>query len=230
MFSGNNVEPLRDMARRIVSIHLDPATEKPTERQFRRPHAEADARRNRARYVSAALTIVRAWLAAGGPLASVKPVASYGRWSDWCRQPLMWLGLADPATRLFEQLTIDPDHELLGRMLRGWSAAHGDKGMLIREVLAASLSDDFHEAIRDVAEDKGGEVNRRRLAWWLRKHQGRVVDGLRFQRGDSNRGLDKWSAVSVTPVTPVISSAPTESVTARSSSPEAEDDLETLLI
>lgn len=230
LFSGNNVEPLRDMARRIVSIHLDPATENPTERQFKRPHAEADARRNRARYVSAALTIVRAWLAAGGPLASVKPVASYGRWSDWCRQPLMWLGLADPATRLFEQLTIDPDHELLGRMLRGWSAAHGDKGMLIREVLAASLSDDFHEAIRDVAEDKGGEINRRRLAWWLRKHQGRVVDGLRFQRGDSNRGLDKWSALSVTPVTPVISSAPTESVTARSSSPEAEDDLETLLI
>ncbi|MBP6733934.1 MAG: hypothetical protein KAX51_07220 [Chromatiaceae bacterium] len=221
LFSGNNVEPLRDMARRLVSIHLDPATEKPTERQFKRPHAEADARRHRARYVSAALTIVRAWLAAGAPLASVKPVASYGRWSDWCRQPLLWLGLADPATRLFEQLTRDPDHELLGRMLRGWRSAHGHQAMLVREVLAAHPEEDFREALRDVAEDKTGEINRNRLGWWLRKHEGRVVAGLRFERGVSSRGGVAWSAVQVLQVLQVSASAPTESVTARCTSPAA---------
>lgn len=230
LFSGNNVVPLRDMARRIITIAIDPRTEKPTERQFKRPHAEADARRNRARYVSAALTIVRAWLAAGGPLTSVKPVASYGRWSDWCRQPLLWLGLADPATRLFEQLVKDPDQELLGRMLRGWHEAHGHRPMLVREVLAAFPDDDFSEAVRDIAEDKGGEINRRRLGWWLRKHQGRPVGDLRFERGESRRGGEAWAAVQVSPVLHVSASASTESVTAQCPTPEADDELERMLL
>lgn len=224
LFSGNNVEPVRDMARRIVTIHIDPKTEKPTERHFQRPHAEAHARRDRARYVSAALTIVRAWLEAGSPVTTVKPVASYGRWSDWCRQPLLWLGMDDPATRLFEQLTLDPDHELLGRMLRGWHGAHGHKPMLVREVLSDHPQEDFNEAIRDIAEDKGGEINRNRLGWWIKKHAGRVVSGLRFERSDSTRGGAAWQAVQVSQVSQVSASGPTESVNAASSQQEPPED------
>lgn len=220
LFSGNNVEPVRDMARRIISIHIDPKTEKPTERLFKRPNAEAHARRDRALSVSSALTIIRAWLVAGSPATTVRPVASYGRWSDWCRQPLLWLGMADPATRLFEQLTLDPDHELLGRMLRGWNSAHGHKPMLVREVLAGHPKEDFNEAIRDIAEDKGGEINRNRLGWWIKKHAGRVVSGLRFERGDSSRGGAAWQAVQVSKVLQDSVSELTESVKAAPLCPE----------
>lgn len=95
------------------------------------------------------------------------------------------------------------------------------------ETLRFTLGD---EAIRDIAEDKGGEINCRRLAWWLRKHEGRIAAGLRFERGDSNRGRESWSAAPVTPVTPVISSPPTEFVTARSSSLAGDDDLVEMVI
>ena len=212
LFSGNNVDPLRDMARRIISIHIDPAIETPTERRFRRPNAEADARRHRARYVTAALTIVRAWIVAGSPLTDVKPVASFNRWSEWCRQPLLWLGEKDPASRLFEQLALDPDHETLGRMLRGWAGINATQAATVHDTLRAA-GDDFLEVIREVAAEKGGDINRSRLGWWLKKHAGRVVKDMRFERAaDSSRTAWRVASAPFAPFTP-LSSGGTKTVT-----------------
>lgn len=204
LFSGNNVGPVRDMARRVLTIHLDARCENPVSRVFKRPHLEAEVRRDRARYVSAALTIIRAWIAAGAPRTDVKPVASYGQWADWCRQPLLWLGLPDPVDRLFEQLAHDPDAEMLGRMLTGWHAAHGSTPMLVRDVVrrAGDFNDDhtdFVDAIKDVAEERGG-ISRGRLGWWLKRHQGRIIDGLKFESMGSSRGAAQWRVVQVSQV------------------------------
>jgi hypothetical protein len=201
LFSGNNVGPVRDMARRVLTIHLDARCENPVARVFKRPHLESEARRDRARYVSAALTIIRAWIAAGTPRTEVKPVASYGQWADWCRQPLLWLGLPDPAQRLFEQLAHDPDAEMLGRMLAGWHAAHGPTPMLVRDVVRkASTFDtddtDFADAIKDIAEERG-TINQRRLGWWIKRHQGRIINGMKFESIPSGRGAAQWRVVQV---------------------------------
>lgn len=194
LFSGNNVGPVRDMARRVLTIHLDPRCENPVIREFKRPHLEAEVRRDRAKYVSAALTIIRAWVLAGTPRAPVKPVASYGKWADWCRHPLLWLDLPDPATRLFEQLAHDPDADLLRRMLTGWHDAHGSRVMLVREVvrLAESGADnDFAETLRDVAAERG-VIDRKRLGWWLKRHAGRIIDSMKFAPEGSSRGAAAW--------------------------------------
>lgn len=201
LFSGNNIAPVRDMARRVLTIHLDPRCENPVSREFKRPHLEAETRRDRAIYVSAALSIIRAWIVAGGPTTKVKPIASYGRWSDWCRQSLLWLGQPDPVERLFEQLAHDPDTELLGRMLTGWYRAHGQTPVLVRDAvrLADGIDNDFSEALRDIADERGS-INRRRLGWWLKRHAGRIVGGLRFDRGNTNRNAETWRVVSVSSV------------------------------
>lgn len=214
LFSGNNVGPVRDMARRVVTIHLDPRCENPVTREFKRPHLETEVRRDRARYVSAALTMIRAWIVAGSPHTPAKPVASYGKWADWCRQPLLWLGRPDPVARLFEQLAHDPDAELLHRMLSGWHAAHGSVPMLIREVVRrAEMGDaDFAEVLRDVADERG-QINRRRLGWWLKRHLGRIVGGLKFERGNVARNAETWRVVSVSSVSSVYSGADAKSVT-----------------
>lgn len=223
LFSGNNVGPVRDMSRRVLTIHLDPRCENPVTREFKRPHLESEARRDRPRYVSAALTIIRAWISAGSPRAAVKPVGSYGRWSDWCRQPLIWLGLPDPATRLFEQLDQDPDAELLRRMLAGWHAAHGETPMLVRDVVRRATeglarSGDFDEALRDIAEERG-EVNKRRLGWWLKRHAGRIIDGMKFVAVPSGRGSGLWR-VQVSPVSPVPSDPIGKNVSTRNDDAE----------
>ena len=79
----------------------------------------------RGRYVSAALTVVRAWLAAGRPKANCKPLAGYADWSDLCRQPLLSLGCADPAVSVFEAMAEDPDREILGLLLKTWQSIFG---------------------------------------------------------------------------------------------------------
>lgn len=94
--SGNNVGPVQDMTRRCITIRLDPNVEIPAARTFRRPELVRELLSERGRYVSAALTIVRAWIMAGRPMGACKALAGYGEWSSYCRQPLLWLGCADP--------------------------------------------------------------------------------------------------------------------------------------
>lgn len=202
LFTGNNIEPVRDMSRRVLSIHLDPCMEMPVAREFKRPDLAAQVRQDRARYVSAALTIIRAWICAGSPSGNVKPVATYTQWSDWCRQPLIWLGLPDPATRLFEQVCKDPDAELLGRFMAAWRSAFGSGPVLVRELVKNSDAE-LRECIEEIATVKG-EVDKGRLGWWLKKHKGRIVQGLRIEREDASRGAARWRVQDTIPDRVVI--------------------------
>ncbi len=202
--SGNNIQPIRDMARRVLTIKLDPKLEIPTTRTFKRPNIENEARRDRARYVSAALTIIRAFIVAGQPKKeNVKTIASYGQWSDWCRQPLLWLGLADPASRLFEQLDHDPDRELLGRVMEVWRNCYGDMGKLLRDAIA-DANQELRDVLMDIAAERG-EINSRLLGWWFKKHEGRIVDGFKITKVDSSRGSVKWRVAQVVQVSQVFS-------------------------
>jgi len=213
--SGNNVDAVRDMARRCITIALDPKVETPATRQFRGDPL-ATVRAGRERYVSLALTIIRAWVTAGSPMTTCKPLASYSQWSAWVRQPLLWLGMADPAERVFEQLAQDPDRETLGRLLHTWRGAFGNVPAMIRDAVDKTNTfgnDELHEVLREVAEERG-EINRRRLGRWISRHQGRIVDGLRFERASGTTSAEKWLAKSVTSVMKVSPSQPAQSVRA----------------
>jgi hypothetical protein len=192
--SGNNVDAVRDMSRRCITVNLDPQCETPATRQF-----SADplvhVRANRARFVSLALTVIRAWIYAGKPTTHCKPLASYTQWSDWVRQPLLWLGLADPATSVFEQLAQDPDRETLGRLLQGWRKAFGTDPAPIRDIIKKSQSFEYDpelgELLKEIAELRG-EVNHTRLGKWVTRHQSRIVDGLRFEKAGGTTSVVRW--------------------------------------
>jgi hypothetical protein len=214
--SGNNVEAVRDMARRVITIGLDPQCETPATREFNGDPLQA-VRADRERFVSLALTIIRAHLAAGSPTTACKPLASYGQWSAWVRQPLLWLGQPDPAGRVFEQLAQDPDRETLGRLLTAWRAAFGGTPTMIREAVATAanaFSEDaktLREVLLEVADERG-EINRRRLGRWIARHQGRIVDGQRFERASGTTSAERWACKSVMSVQSVSVSPPPESV------------------
>ena len=89
----------------------------PAARGFKRPELVRDVLRERGRYVSAALTIVRAWIVAGRPKTPCKSLTGYDHWSDLCRQPLLWLGLADAMQFVFEAMADDPNRETLDHLL-----------------------------------------------------------------------------------------------------------------
>ena len=190
--SGNNVSPIRDMTRRCITISLNPQVETPATRTFKRPDLQRELAKQRTRYVSAALTIIRAFFVAGRPLAPCKALAGFGDWSDMCRQPLFWLGLPDPATAIFAAMSEDPDRELLGRLMEGWRRHFPTTDTMVRNLITHAAADgDFNETLRDIAEERG-EINRRKLGWWIKRHEGRIIDGLRIVRASGVGNASAW--------------------------------------
>jgi hypothetical protein len=194
--SGNNVGPVRDMLRRVLTIKIDPRCQSPaTEVSY--THGPVDeVRHNRGKYVAAALTLIQAWKAAGSPRADVPTVATYGgTWADYCRHPLIWLGLPDPAIELLAQLAHDPDADALGRVLTLWFEKFQKRPMHVREVLRdLSPHDDLFDAFRDIAEERG-EINRKRLGRWINRNESRIVGGSKFRRVEHSRGHVAWCVV-----------------------------------
>ncbi len=203
--SGNNVGPVADMTRRCITINLDPGCETPAAREFKNPNVLNDLSRERGKYVSAALTIIRAWIAAGRPATDCKPLATYGEWSDLCRQPLLWLGLADPAQSVFAAMTDDPERETLGRLLHAWNANFGSTPTMVRQAVnklgdgfsVGTNIDELREILTDIAGDRNGTINRRILGRWLKRHERRIVDGLRLVRASGTRSAEAWRIESV---------------------------------
>jgi len=204
--SGNNVDPIRDMTRRVVTITLDPACETPAARDFTKQPVN-DVRGNRGHYVSLVLTIVRAWHCAERPQSASKTIASYGEWSGYCRQSLLWLDLPDPANCIFEAMGNDPDRELVSDFLQAWVTRFGKTPALVKDVINAALQRGINfdhaneallEAITDIAGERDGSINRKRLGWWIKRHAGQVVNGLRFvQDKYVSSNTAKWKVESV---------------------------------
>jgi len=130
-----------------------------------------------------------AWRRAEMLRTSVQHIASYGDdWADDCRHPLIWLGEADPAQSLIDQVCSEPDSYALGELLDQWHARFGDKSVTVRAMLD-TFSDISNSALREAVEDLpifGREgVNPGKLGWYLRKNMNRIVNGLEFRKGGS---------------------------------------------
>jgi hypothetical protein len=207
--SGNNVGPVQDMTRRCLTIRLDPGCETPAARNFKRPDLVRDVLGERGLYVSNALTIVRAWITASRPKTTCKSLAGYADWSELCRQPLLWLGCADPAASVFESMADDPDRGTLDRLLTSWQRVFGKTPAMVRDAVnQASVFTEDHQnlvdVLREIACDRG-EINRRKLGWWIRRNSGRIVNGRRFVRASGQRSAEAWQIAVTESVSPVLS-------------------------
>ncbi|KAB7738416.1 hypothetical protein F2P47_17295 [Parvibaculum sedimenti] len=194
--SGNNVGPVRDLARRTITINLDPRCEMPAMRSFARPNLLEEIRRRRTHYVSLALTIVHAWVCAGKPITDCRAFSGYEMWSQLCRQPLLWLDECDPVKSVIQALAEDPDREMLRRLHLCWQYEFGDYGGTVRQLLNPKAPPDgesleLQEVIHEIAGERDG-INHRRLGKWIARHAGQVVDGLYFEKARSKRSVDVW--------------------------------------
>ena len=81
--TGNNTQLSDELIRRTVYIRIVSELENPQERTgFRHPDLPGWIATNRPRLIAAVLTLVKAWIAAGMPAYSGKPLGSY---ENWCR-------------------------------------------------------------------------------------------------------------------------------------------------
>lgn len=78
--TGNNAQIGGDLARRTLRITIDPRVPNPESRTGFKCHPILWTRENRAEYITALLTIARAWVVAGRPMPEVKRSDDYAVW------------------------------------------------------------------------------------------------------------------------------------------------------
>jgi hypothetical protein len=203
--SGNNVGPIRDLLRRVLTIHIDPRCATPATLTYKGSPVEK-VRKCRGVYVAAVLTIILAWRKAGSPRAAADSIVTFGgAWSDFCRYPLMWLGHPDPATALLEQVRHDPDSDALGGLMAEWRAVFGSAPTTVRKAVQRAKYDqpDLLDAMREFPVEERGEINRSKLGWLLKKNAARIVGGFEFQQAEAD-GRTAWRVVAAKspPLTP----------------------------
>lgn len=193
--TGNNLVLVGDVVRRVVLCTLDPNMERPELRQFKRNPVEM-VLAERGRYIAAALTVVRGYLAAGCP-NTLPPLASFEDWSRLVRSALVWLGHADPVKTMEAARAEDPELDALRRVVAAWREDIGTdrphttsqlKERAEKKTNSGEPYDfnkgslahpDLHEALLSVSYSRG-DIDTRKLGRWLGRYRGRVINGCKL--------------------------------------------------
>jgi putative DNA primase/helicase len=201
--NGNNLVVAGDMTRRVVIGKLDTGLERPEGREFNSDPVRM-VLADRGKYIAAALTIVRAYIAADKPDKLI-PLASYAAWSDLVRSSLIWLGNADPVISMQEARDNDPVVSTLRAALEAWRPAFGDVAKTTSEVAAKLFGFDpdtpegrtllnLREALVPVASVRN-VIDATKLSYWLRKSKGRPVGDLKFTGVPGHGGVIAWKVI-----------------------------------
>lgn len=193
--SGNNVGPVRDLLRRVLTIHVDPRCATPATLTYTGSPVDK-VRKQRGVYVAAVLTIILAWRKAGSPRSTIESIVTFGgSWTDYCRHPLIWLGHTDPVASLLEQVRHDPDADTLSGLMREWHKAFGSIATTVRKAVASTDDyPDLLDAIREFPVEERGVINRSKLGWLLKKNANRIVGGFTFEQASAD-GRIAWRVV-----------------------------------
>lgn len=203
--TGNNIRLVGDMTRRVVLCSLDPNMERPELRAFCASPFDL-VLADRGKYIAAALTVARAYVMAGYP-GRLRALASFEDWSRIVRSALVWLGRPDPVETMEAARADDPTTASLRTLLGAWYDAAGSSEKTTAKIVEIAkerdphsnqIRPDFLSALADIAGERNGEINSRRLGRWLGSHRGRIVDGMKFVDAFSTHAKQKvWSVVKV---------------------------------
>jgi hypothetical protein len=167
--TGNGLSVSEDLARRFITVELDPRIEDPETRCFPNDLL-AEVRAHRRELLADCLTIWR-WGRQLPDLAAGQPLGSFEQWGRWVRDPLVALGCQDPADRVTEAKQRDSRRQSIESWFMIWHERHGQN-----PVRARDLDDDVRHALDP--QNRG----RQYLASLLENHTGTRIRGLVLTR------------------------------------------------
>jgi len=177
----------------------------------------AQATEQRAHYLTAALTILRAYVVAGRPAVPGRPMGSFESWSRNVAAPLIWLGLPDPvSTQDALREAADVERDEVGSLLRAWFELFpAGTSITARELVEAAemhahtfgprdpgsdpeadrlKRQSLRDALAGLFDGKDGErlPSSTKLGYRLRTLRGVIVGGLVLHKDGANEGSTKW--------------------------------------
>jgi hypothetical protein len=114
------------------------------------------------------------------------------------RAPLLWLDQADPCDTVRKVKEEDPRLLALATVMAHWRHKIGvGHGKTVQEVINCAINaSDFQVALLNVASSRSSNVvSNDRLGRWLKRNQGRIVNGLALRCVNRSLGYPIWSLV-----------------------------------
>jgi len=210
LVTGNNLRLAGDTCRRVLVARMDASMDTPYTRSFAFDPLQT-VLGNRESLVIDALTIVRAWIAAGRPHVAEGRTASFEDWDELVRQPVVWIakvakvakgsvlpGFADPLEATKRAFEHDPETAKLAALITGWHKCFADQPTTVAQAVARAHSgagDEASLALQDAMDEiasERGTINRRILGRWIERHVDRRHTGRWFARGKMRTGSVTW--------------------------------------
>jgi len=196
--TGNNLSFRGDLSSRALLCRIDAQVESPEARTFQISQLADHIKNNRKQLVAAALTILRAYYAAERPRQQVEPWGGFDGWSASIRQPLVWLGLADPCKTRSVVLADDPEREDFRAAVHALYGEFKDEEFTAKRIMRRCRPNPNRPlgmAMLTVAAGRQKEIDSRSLGWWLRRVHGRILGGLRLEQLGKSSGVARWRVV-----------------------------------
>jgi hypothetical protein len=201
--TSNNAKVGGDLGRRTLRVTINPNTPQPWGRTFDF-EPEAWLRENRMEYITAGLTLIRAWVAAGRPLGTSDrsdtfdaPIATVRGIFAVCGIDLPYAQpRVNEAGAVIEQ---SDDDDTLGALLDSLRNARGvgtencfTSGDIISDVLARAVPSDLLPS-KTVDQLDGGRAlaASKSLGMWLAHRIGRFADGLCLRHTRPIKGVNR---------------------------------------
>lgn len=214
--SGNNVRCRGDMLARVLSPRIESPLDNPERRtDVTHPDLREWVRANRPELVHAALTLLRAYTAAGSPAQDCPRWGGFEAWSRLVPQALVWVGAPDPmGARRGLEGDDDPIRVAEHALISGWERlqrAIDPAGLTIKAALGILYPtrhhgedvppdgyDDIREAIEELTPARPGLApSSKHLGEALRRLRARPVAGHKLV-GDRGRGdIVRWRVLPV---------------------------------
>jgi hypothetical protein len=178
--SGNNTRLSRELIRRTVFCRLDARVDAPWERTgFRHPNLLKWVKENRGRLVWAALTLVRAWIAAGRP-PGTQVLGMFEAWVATLGGILDVAGVPGLLANVkeFRQSAADTAAEWRA-FVTAWWQKHGGEKVGVCELFDLAVD---QKLLDGVLGDKGERSQRTRLGVAMGKAADRVFGEYRVER------------------------------------------------
>lgn len=188
--NGNNPALSAEMSRRAVRIRLDSKHDRPWLRtQFRHPNLMQWVKSSRGELISAVLTLIQAWVAAGHPKSSGPTLGTYESWSDVIGGILDVIEIPGFLGNLEEVYEAsDAEGSVWRGLTRAWWEAHGD-----REVGVSELWEIATKLDEPLDLGNGNEKSQKtRFGKELVAARDRQFDGLRIVLAGTYKRAKVW--------------------------------------
>jgi putative DNA primase/helicase len=190
VITANNVILGNEIARRVVRTRLDPRVDRPWLRDgFRHQDLPAWVQGQRPALIRAALTLVQAWLQAGCPAPTAKPLGSYVSWSTIIGGILEFSGYEHfLGNTLAFYDAADSDGATWRMFTSVWWGAHHDQPVSVKDLFPIAESLEGLN-LGKAANERG---QRTTLGRQLKKRRDQVIGDYRIEAAGSVNNAALW--------------------------------------